>query len=574
MLGQQAGPTTWPTTGGRQVGRNDRRRGAHKLLAALVVLLSVAAACGGGDDKGEEGAGEPGGSQSDISEQGTPVDGGSITVGLEAETNSWLPGSANFANSGTDVAYAIYDPLLRRDENGEMQPYLAESITPNDDVTEWTLKLRPDIKFHDGTPLDAQALKTIFDKYLTIDGANTAATLEGAEMVVVDDLTVTYNLDKPNSGFSDNLGLAAGWPFSPTAASRFGADAGSHPVGTGPFVFDSWTRDDRLVVKKNPDYWQKGLPHLDEIVFRPIPDEDTRLSSLESGDIDVMQTLRQSTGIRARDLDGVDNYEALGNTTGVNIFNTTKPPLDDIRVRKALVLASDQDQVIEVQGGTGVVPPSTQLFNKKDPYYSKEVADAWPGYDPDEARKSLDEYVNDPDRSDGKAVGEPVSFRYDCLPDPVLVDLAQIYQSFWQDIGVKVELRQVEQATHVSEAISGDFQAKCFRAGLDADPYPTLHNAFTMPSTLNFTRITDPKIDSDLDELRQSSDIDERKALVEDISMIVNEKFPFTYHGATLAVLAAQDAVKGLDAWTFPDGKKGSGTPGATTMWGFVWTTA
>src|SRR5215510_5811514 len=232
----------------------------------------------------------------------------------------------------------------------------------------------------------------------------------------------------------------------------------------GPFVFDSWTRDDRLVVKKNPNYWQEGLPHLDEIVFRPIPDEDTRLASLESGDIDVLQTLRQASVIRSRDIDHVDGYETLGNTTGVNIFNTSKPPLDDVRVRKALVMAADQDQVIEVQGGSGVVPASTQLFNKHDPYYSQKVADDWPAYDPEKAKASLEDYMNDPTRSDGKAVGEPVSFRYDCLPEPVLVNLAQIYQAFWQDIGAQVELRQVEQATHIGQALSGDFDVKCFRA--------------------------------------------------------------------------------------------------------------
>jgi peptide/nickel transport system substrate-binding protein len=202
------------------------------------------------------------------------------------------------------------------------------------------------------------------------------------------------------------------------------------------------------------------------------------------------------------------------------------------------------------------------------------VADAWPTYDPDKAKELIDEYVNDPTRSDGKAVGEPVAFRYDCLPEPVLVDLASLYQSFWQEIGVQVELRQVEQATHVSEALAGDFDAKCFRAGLDADPYPTLKNAFTLPSPLNFTRYTDPAIDADLAKLAASGDLDERKDLVSDISMTINEGYPLSYYGSTLAVLAAQDDVKNIDGWTFPEGAKGNGTPGATTMWAFVWNTA
>ena len=125
-----------------------------------------------------------------------------------------------------------------------------------------------------------------------------------------------------------------------------------------------------------------------ELVPRDVPKVATKYRKIATAipapeSIPVMQTLRQSTGIRARDLDGVDNYEYLGNTTGTTIFNTTKPPLDDVRVRHALVLAQDQEQLIEVQGGTGVVPPSTQIFSQDSPYYSEEVANAWPTYDPD-----------------------------------------------------------------------------------------------------------------------------------------------------------------------------------------------
>ena len=516
-----------------------------RLLWAFIAAGLVAAGCGGDDDDAGS-DGETTGATSEISEQGDPVAGGSITVGLEAETNSWLPGTGQFSNAGTSVAFAIYDPLMRRDADGKMQPYLAESIEPNADLTEWTLKLRPDITFHDDTPLNAQALKTVFDDYLKAEGAVTAANLAEVEMAIVDDLTVTYQLSEPNSAFADELGLAVGWPFSPTAAAAAGDDAGSRPVGTGPFVFDSWERDNRLVVKKNPNYWQEGLPYLDEIVFRPIPDEDTRISSLETGDIDVLQTLRQSSGVRVRDLEGVDSYEQLGNITGVNIFNTTAPPLDDVRVREALARAVDQAQIIEIQGGTGVVPPSTQVFSEDDPYFSEAVADAWATYDPEAATELLDEYINDPARSDGKAAGAPVTFRYDCPPDPSLVDMAQLYQSFWGEIGADVELRQVEQATHIDEAISGDYEAKCFRMGLDRDPLPTLQNGFSTDSAINFTRFTDPSIEENLDALGSSNDIDERKEIVEEISTTINEGFPMTYHGSTLSALGTQEAVKGL----------------------------
>jgi peptide/nickel transport system substrate-binding protein len=367
--------------------------------------------------------------------------------------------------------------------------------------------------------------------------------------------------------------LAAGWPVSPTAADAAGPDASSQPVGTGPFVFDSWARDDRLVVTRNPDYWRDGLPYLDRIEFRPIPDEETRTASLRAGDVDAIMSLRQSAVVSLRQLDGIDNYEQLGNSTGANIFNTTKPPLDDVRVRRALALAIDQPQVIEVTGGEGVVPPSTQMFGPDDAYYSDVVASRYASYDPEAAADQLAEYVDDPDRSDGKEAGEPVTFRYDCPPDPGLNEVAQLYQAFWAAIGVEVELRQVEQATHVDEALSGDYQAKCFRVGLDGDPAAVLASAFGEDSPLNFTRFTDPQITADIAALRATGDRAERQRLVEEISTIVNENVPMTYSGGTLAVVACYDHVKNLDGWTYPDGQRGGTVMQGTVMWGNVWTT-
>ena len=555
------------------------RRGRVRLVAFGVAAALVAAACGGSDDSGddeaasvEEGVEGATGAIRDVSEQGEPVTGGSITFGLEAETTSWLPGEGQFANSGVSVAYALYDPLIKRSADGELKPYLAESMEPNEDLTEWTLTLRPDIQFHDGTPLDAAALMSNFEQ-LSADGAQTASAFDGVTMEVVDDLSVRYTLPAPDSAFPAVLTLSPGWPYSPTAAAANGADAGANPVGTGPFVFESWERDNRLVLRRNDNYWQEGLPYLDEIVFRPIPDEDTRMSSLTSGDIDGMMSLRQSNIIELREADGIDNYEQIGNSTGSNIFNTAEPPLDDIRVRRALAMATDQEQVIEVLGGGGVVPPATQIFGPDDPYYSEQVAEDWVDYDPEAAQEELQSYVDDTERSDGKAPGEPVAVRYDCLPDASLVEVAQLFQALWSTIGVEVELRQVEQATHINEAIQGDYQVKCWRVGLDGDPAAVMDAYYIEGSPQNFTRFTDPQVTENIEAMKATTDVAERQRLAAEAMSIVNENVVQTYSGGTLGLVAVQDHVKNIDGWTYPDGSEGGTATQGTVVWANVWTT-
>ena len=556
--------------------RGHRRpmRGPWKRTLAsvgLVGLLLGSAACGGGD--GDDSGPAQEGTVEDVSEQGDPVEGGEITVGLEAETNSWLPGEGSFGNPGTTVAYALYDPLMKRTADGEIRPYLAESMEPNADLTAWTLKLRPDIQFHDGTPLNGEALKTIFDTYLMAPTSNVANTLaDVASLDVVDDLTVEYKLKQANAAFPDVLTGSPGWPFSPTAAAEFGPDAGANPVGTGPFSFVSWQRDSNLVLEKNENYWQEGLPYLDGITFRPIPDEDTRLSSLQSGDIDAMQTLRQSTVAKARELEGVDNYEYLGNNSGVSIINTTKPPFDDVRVRQALAYGIDQPALIDVIGGTGLTPEANQYFSPDSPFYSEEVAEAYPTYDLEKAQELYDDYINDPQRSDGQPVGTDLSFTYRCPPDPTLNELSQLYQSFWSQLGMEVELETVEQAAHIQNGIAKEYEVQCFRVGAETDPYTTLKNAFT-EGPLNFTGYTSPVIDEGLDTLRTTTDVEARKAAVEEIGMDIAENVPNVFTGYTLTDIAVRDVVKNVDGWVFPDGTEGDGVPGAQAMWGFVWTT-
>ena len=340
------------------------RRTWWRVLALLAVLGLVAAACGddGDGEEGGETTEDSFGEDQEEETDATAAYGGDIAVGLEAESLSWIPGEAQWTTGGLTVAAAIYDPLVTLNESGEYVPYLADTLTPNAHLSAWTITLRDGVTFHDGTALDAEALKWNFDTLLFADGRNTQGALQTAgvqDMVVVDDMTVEYQLDGPNAAFPDLLRGSIGMPISPTAYQADPDAYNNKPVGTGPFVAQEWVRDSYMRTTRNTDYWRtddqgQQLPYLNSVEFRPIADESSRALSLQSNDIQVMQTQRGSTAKQVIALTDDENLDFgastyVGNLSGSAIFNTLEPPVDDVRVRRALAMASDGELVAEVQ---------------------------------------------------------------------------------------------------------------------------------------------------------------------------------------------------------------------------------
>jgi peptide/nickel transport system substrate-binding protein len=529
----------------------------------LALLSLVFAACGGGkSNDNNNGAG--GIVKSDTKDEGTPVPGGQLAVGVEAESAGWQPCVDSQSESGTMVMLAVYDQLMTRADDGTVKPWLAESLTPSADKLTWTLKLRPNVKFHDGTALDSSVLKSNFDANKAPASRCASALAPVASMDVVDPLTVKYTLSSPYGPFPELLTGAVGLPFSPANAAAKGADVSANPVGTGPYIFKSWERDSKVTLEKNPNYWQKGQPYLDTVIVKPIPDEDARLASLSSGEIDAGFTLRQEYVKAARDKgDAIERHEYVGNNSGSSIFNVKRAPVDDKRVRQAYAHAQNQDQLIEVLGGKNISPASTQFFSKDSPWYSKKVADAYPKYDPTAAKKLLDEYKNDPARSDGKKPGEPVSIQFNCPPDPTLIAYAQAVQQMETNVGFQVELKQVEQATHINNAVGkppytdADYMINCWRLGGQGDPDSILFNQYGKPegTAANVTNYDNPEVQALLKTARESSDFKARYDAYEKIGLIFDEDVPQTWTGSTAASVYTKPGIKGIETFTFPDGK-------------------
>ncbi len=537
--------------------------------AAVALSVMLVGACGGSD------GGEAGGDE----EQLTPKAGGQLVMATEAESNGWFP---PFETGRALIQVTIYDTLMAEDEKGVVRPYMAESLTPSADFAQWTLKLRPGVMFHDNTPLNADTIRHNFMEYHKVAGSRTSgATAVITGVTVIDDLTARFDLTGPNGAFPSLLTGVLGMPFS-KAVDTIGRERfNSAPIGAGPFMFVSWQRDSAFVVKKNPNYWQKdkGLPYLDQVTFRPIPDEDARLATLMSGDADIMQTVRQAQNVkRAAEGGSIKNYPDIGNVVADLNLNMGKPPTNDVRVRKALAYAVDQRQLISVQGLEGVAPVTKQLFAKDSPYYSEAADRAYADNDMNRAKALMREYINDPARSDGKPVGTPPTVAITCTAGvSSLNDLVLIYQQKWKEAGMESTLDLVDQAVLVSKLVgtppqyAAGYEVSCNRNGSDDDP-DTFYNSYAiLNNAANVLDIDDARVRELVQQGRASGDPEVRKKAYQDMMVRVNELQPYIIHGGLATALGAKPEIKGIPDWKFPDGTRGSGHPSASPRFVEIW---
>ncbi len=573
----------------------------RRVLAALsvpVVFAFVATSCGSDDtasddttvlSETETTTGDGEGSEattpvtaeeevdtSVVVETGTPVYGGSLTMGLEAEANGFRPWEDGCAEPCVNIARTFYDVLIQQNVDGEYEGYLAEDITPNEDFTVWTMTLRPDITFHNGVELTSQTIVDMFAIQQTGAISSGLIATNGITSVeATDELTVVYTLAEPNSAFPSSLNtVGLGYVFEPAAALALGSEFSTAPVGTGPFVMESRDIDNETIVVRNENYWRTAdngdqLPYLDSVAFRPIPDEGTRLDALVSGTVNMMETRRQGTIRDAREQGGMELYEFQGNSTGGGMFNTAVAPFDDLRVRLGLNKLNDQERVIEALGGSGISLPVTQWFSADSPWWTQEAADAYPVFDFEGGTALLTEYINDPARSDGKAPGEKIDVELSCPPDPTLIAAMQVIEQVWSGSElVNVTLTQFDQATHINNAIADEHKAHCWRWGSEADPSAPINPFLTDPaeSVSNFPNWFDPEAYAWAQEAIQTTDFEERKELYSKIMVRINEQAPVWYSGGTATLIAADEDINGINNWTLPSGTLGNGTPGALTF--------
>jgi peptide/nickel transport system substrate-binding protein len=537
--------------------RNSTRRWI-RLLALLLGLSLFAAACGD-DDGGEEGAGSgeetegAGGVEDSVPEapEGDPVMGGDLTYALEAETNGGfcLP-EAQLAPPGMQVAQTLYDTLTKPDAEGEIQPHLAESIEPNEDFTQWTIKVREGVTFHDGSPLDAQVVANNLDAYRgAYEGRSPALFVfvfqNIASVEVVDPMTVRVNMTVPWTAFdwtlwgSNRVGIVA------QAQLDDAETCGTNLIGTGPFQLERWVTNEELVATKFADYWMTDedgnqLPYLDSITYVPIPEIASRGNALESGQVQAMHTSdTEQIAQRLQPLADSGDITLLATDSfgEVNylMLNQSVAPFDNKNARLALAHALDRQLLIDVRGG-GIGQIASGPFAEDVLGYVEDPG--FPEYDVELARQFAQAYEDE--------TGQPLEFSYTFVSTESGQLTAQEIQTQLADAGITINLDPAgDQATTINKALVGEFQALGWRNHPGADP-DSQYNWWAAGSPVNFGRIDDPELQRLLDEGRSAPPGEEREGIYQDLTRRFAEEVHNVWTSTTVWAVAAEPNVQNL----------------------------
>jgi len=454
---------------------------------------------------------------------GAPKRGGRLRVSLVSDPTNLDPHTST-ATTETYVQRQVYDPLVDLDENLNPVPILAQAWEQPDPTT-LIFKLRPGIKFHDGTELDAAAVKWHFERQL--DPATKAfnrTLLESIKVVdAVDSTTVRLSLKEPDAALLLTIANSgAGRVVPKSAFDKFGADGlVRNPVGSGPFKFVEWVQGSHITLRRNDSYWQKDLPYLDEIVFRTVPDSGVKLTELRTGNSDFIDDflVRDANTIKGDQAFEVSMVPGLGYLRIE--LNHGKPPFDNKPLRQAFAAAVNRsaiDRVVFLGSGAiaqGPIPPNSWA-------YDKELRGWGPPANPELAKQKLVE--------GGQSSG--FKFTFDVNNATQRVQISQLVQEQLRQVGMEMEILILEPGPYGARRPSLEYVSRLATWSGRADPIGNMYSHFVTGGANNFGAYSNPEVDRQLEIARTSSVREERIRAFQAAQRLIVEDAPvvFLYH--------------------------------------------
>jgi peptide/nickel transport system substrate-binding protein len=498
----------------------------------------------------------------------TPKKGGSLVFGVDAEESGFDPTQARFDEVGVMYARTVFDPLTIITANGDWAPYLAQSVVPNAAYTSWTITLRPNVVFHDGTPCNGAALVTnlVAQSKSLLTGVILGPTL--ISITQTGSLAATITFKSPWVPFPFYLAGGIGGQIAYIAAPSMlsNPNGTSHPVGTGPFVFKEWIPNDHFTATANPNYWRKGMPYLSSITYKPIPDESARAEALKSGTIDLMitdtpQIITQFRGNKSYSY--IDDSTHVAGEPDMNCvqINHLAKPFSDPNVRLAAAMAINRNQYAKVID-EGVLPVSNGLFVPGSPYYSST---SYPKYNPTQAAKLV--------RAAAKTNGGPISFTYGSTNSPAAIRAAQYLEQAWKGVGFQVTTNIVQQNDTINNALAGKYEALGWRqfGAVDPDLNYIFWSTTTVSSgalSINMARNADPSIETALLAGRSSTDKTVREAAYKTVNKRMALDLPYLWTDRAVWAVIGNPTVQNFNNPTSPQG-----TPAYGMIGGSIWPT-
>ena len=447
---------------------------------------------------------------------------------------------------GRIVFASICDKLFDVDEKLNVVPQLALSSETTEDGKLVTIKLRPNVKFHDGEKLDAEAAKFSLERHLTMQGSFRKPELAAIDTIeVADPLTIKLHLKTPFSPLIAQLTDRAGMMVSPKAAKEAGDKFGLKPVCAGPYKFVERVQQDRIVLEKFADYWNKDNVHIDKITYLPIVDATVRLANLKSGGLDLLERLNATDikEVRADSrlkLNAIPDLSYQGITLNVANGDKAKNPLGQhAKVRQALELSIDREALNQVVFN-GEFVPGNQWVGPNNFYYQKGLP--IPKRDVNKAKALIKE----------AGVATPITIDFMVPQGAENKATAEVIQAMAAEAGFDMKIRVTEFATSLKQGEQGEYQAFLIGWSGRTDPDGNSYIFFKTKAPQNNSGISNPEIDKALDEARLTSDPGKRKAIYEKAAKVVNSEIPILYLYHRKVLIAQSTKLDGFKP--VPDG--------------------
>ncbi len=458
-----------------------------------------------------------------------PSRGGILNVGFDDDAKTLNP-ALSVQLSERQVLYLVYNTLVGIDTDFSIKPELARAWHAEDNGRRYVFELQEGVRFHDGTPFDAASVKwNIEHRMDQATGSPQRTQLQSVirSVEVLNPTTVAFNLLNPHPALLSDLAERPGFMISPAAAQKFGAELGRNPVGTGPFVFESWTQGSSIVLKRNPAYWQPGKTLLDSVAFRTIPNRVIGLQRLTVGEVDIVTSISPDEARQVEPDDAVSVEQAKVGRWFTLQYQVDKPPFNNPKLRQAIAHAIDRNRLNQVtmRGraviANGMTPAGLWWSSPDEVVYD---------HDPAKARALLAEA--------GVAPGTTLAIA--ASSDLVLRRIDQLIAEQLAAVGLTLQLQPVASSEAYARVVQRAINFTPISWTQRSDPNGLHYILLHSKGFANTTGYANPETDALLDKARQSSDQAERKALYARIKTQMMRDLPYIplYFAAEYAAIS------------------------------------